>query len=169
MAERALGELYMAARSHLVEVDGRQVLGSVRLQLSRPCTLTVDATFAHSDPQQGVVLKAKPRHLEVAGQRGTSMVLWDYAPFPVDATLIARKAPFVVTVYNVWKGPYRATMAWMANGGMVVRESTAHQLVLDCNVGPRPLTFTDATATLTWPGDVEVRLLMPGEEPVSAT
>jgi hypothetical protein len=169
MAERALGELYLTARSHLVEVDGRQVLGSVRLQLSGACTLTVDAHFAHADPQQGVVLKAKPRQLEVAGQRGTSMVLWDHAPFPVDATLIARKGPFVVTVYNVWKGPYGATMAWMANGGMLVREFTAERLVLDCNAGPRPVTFTDATATLTWPADVEVRLLLPGEEPASDT
>jgi len=41
--------------------------------------------------------------------------------------------------------------------------------VLDCNAGPRPVTFTDATATLTWPADIEVRLLLPGEEPASDT
>ena len=166
MAERALGELYMDAGSHLVELDGRQVLGSIRLQLSRPCTLTVDATFAHADPRQGLVLKAKPRRLEVADQRGPSMVLWDYAPFPVDVTLIARKGPFVVTVYNVWKGPHGATMAWVANGGMVIRESTAEHLVLGCNAGPRPVTFTDATATLTWPAEIAVAVLLPGQEPV---
>ena len=167
MTGRSLGELYIAAGSHLIELDGQQVLGSVRLQLSRPCAVTVDAEFAHADPQQGVVLKAKPRQLEVAGQRGTSMVPWDYAPFPVDATLVARKGPFTVTVYNVWKGPRAAAMAWTANGGMVVRDSTAARLVLGCNAGPRPVTFTDATVTLSWPGEVEARLLLPGQEPVN--
>ena len=48
-------------------------------------------------------------------------------------------------------------------------EFTAERLVLDCNAGPRPVTFTDATATVTWPADVEVRLLLPGEEPASDT
>jgi len=33
--ERMLGELYVAAGSHLVDVDGHRVLGSVRVQLSR--------------------------------------------------------------------------------------------------------------------------------------
>jgi hypothetical protein len=165
MAGRGLGELYIAAGSHVVELDGQQVVGSVRVQLSRACTVTVDAAFAHADPQQGVMLKTKPRQLEVAGQRGTSVVLWDYAPFPVDATLVARKGPFVVTVYNVWKSPYDATMAWVANGGMVIGESTASRLVLGCNAGPRPVTFTDMTVTLTWPAEVEARLLLPGQQP----
>jgi hypothetical protein len=163
--ERMLGELYADAGSHLIEIDGRQVLGSVRVQLSKPCTITVDAQFAHADPQQGVVLNAKPRQVEVAGQRGKSVVLWDYAPFPVDVELIARKGPFVVLVYNAWKGPHGATMAWTANGGMVIREFTDKQLVLDCNAGPREVTFTDARVTISWPADVAVNLLLPGERP----
>lgn len=162
-----LGELYTDAGSHLIEFDGQQVLGSVRVQLSEPCTVTVDAQFAHADPQQGVVLNAKPRRLEVAGQRATSVVLWDYAPFPVDVELIARKAPFAVLVYNVWKGPYEATMAWLSNGGMVIREFTDKHLVLDCNAGPREVTFTDATVTISWPADVNVHLLLPGDEPAT--
>jgi hypothetical protein len=167
VTDRMLGELYMDARSHLVQVGAQQVVGSVRLQLSAPCTLTVDATFANATPQQGVVLDAKPRQLEVAGQRGKSVVLWDYAPFPVDARYVARKGPFVVMIYNVWKGPYDATMAWIANGGMVIGESTGKHLILDCNAGPREVTFTDARLTVTWPADVEVRLLLPGEDPVA--
>jgi hypothetical protein len=167
VADRMLGELYMDARSHLVQVGGHQVVGSVRLQLSTPCALSVDATFAHADPQQGVVLDAKPRQLEVAGQRGKSLVLWEYAPFPVDALYVARKGPFVVMIYNVWKGPYDATMAWIANGGMVIGEFTEECLILDCNAGPREVTFADARLTVTWPADVAVRLLLPGDEPVA--
>lgn len=160
-----LGDLYMEARSHLIEVDGRQVVGSVRLQFARPVTLTVEASFAHADPQQGVVLSAKPRQLEVAAQRAKTVVLWDYSPFPVAAKVIARKGPFVVSVYNVWKGWHGNTMAWTANGGMVVREFSEETLVLDCNAGPREITFTDATVTLRWPDDAAARLLLPGDEP----
>lgn len=166
-AERMLGDLYVDKGSHLIEIDGRQVLGSLRLQLSKPAKITVNAKFAHADPQQGVVLGAKPRQLKVAEQRGKMVVLWDYAPFPVEAELIARKGPFVVTVYNVWKGPRETTMAWIANGGMVIRDFTDKHLILDCNAGPRDVTFTDATVTISWPDDVTVSLLLPGEKPAT--
>ena len=164
---RHLGDLYMEAQSHLIDVDGRQVVGSVRLQLARPAVLTVEAEFSHADPQQGVVLSAKPRQLEVAGQRAKTVVLWDYAPFPVTADLIARKGPFVVSVHNVWKGWHGNTMAWTANGGMVIRKFTDQQLVLDCNAGPRDITFTDATITISWHRDTAVKLLLPGVEPTA--
>lgn len=161
MTGPTLGERFLAERTHHLVVDGRDVYGLVRLRFARPATITVRADLTRTDVRQGLVLEAAPRQLRVGGSQATSVVLWSDAPFPVDATLVARKPPFEVSLWNVWQGANDATTAWVGNGGLTVRRSSDRHVTVDVNCGPTPLTFGDGRISVTWPADAEVTLVLP--------
>lgn len=163
--EPVLGELYQQARSHLVQVAGRQVLASARLQLSDPGAFDVQVTFGHADPPQGLLLRGAPREVAVGRRVGRVLVLWGDTRFPARARLLASRPPFVVGLHNVWRGRDDKAHGCTGNGGMVVLEEGPNRVVFGCNAGPRELTFEDALVEVSWPARVWGRLLLPGEKP----
>jgi hypothetical protein len=158
-----LGDQYMRTRSHVAHWSGGHAYGSVSLLFEAPPPeLTIDLHTDRPGTRQGVALNFVRRKGRIAGQLSERFVLWeDTAPFPVPASYVARRAPFRLTVWNVWEGPHGATMAWVADAGIVVRAEGGGRLDLACSSGPGGVRFDDCSISLRWSDEVGFALERP--------
>src|SRR4051794_708439 len=112
----SLADQYLMHRSNVATWQGRSVFGLVRVQLDAPTAVTVDLQTDLPQLTQGVVLRFVRRAGRTNGGTAEQLVLWeDTAAFPVTVDFVANRPPYVIHVWNVWRGRHGATMAWLNN------------------------------------------------------
>ena len=146
-----LADRFASARSRVVEWEGKPAYSLFEIA-PIPDRLTVEFLRAVAEPTQGLQLEMRGGTLEANGAVASNMVLWrDTAPNIVPITVRvsnARKAS--LGVWNVWRGQYDATQAWLRNAGMRVDIDDERQVTLRCSDGEGPATFTDLQVRLAF-------------------
>jgi hypothetical protein len=151
----SFGDQYLASRSHRATWNGRDVRGSVELVLDRPVDVVIDAKAGSTPLRQGVALRVPKRRARVAESEGERFVLWeDYGQFPTTVTMLAKRPPFTLRVWNCWEGHLGSTDAWVNNAGMLITDQGPSHLELACSAGPGDVDFSDLTVTVRWPEGV---------------
>jgi hypothetical protein len=90
------------------------------------------------------VLRFVRRAGRTNGRTAEQLVLWeDTAAFPVTVDFVANRPPYAIHVWNVWRGPHGATMAWLNNAGLVIDSNEPGRLVLACSAGPGDVRLED--------------------------
>lgn len=149
------GDQYLASRSHRATWQGQVVRGSIELVLDRPVDVIVDAKAGDSPLRQGVAVRVPRRRARVGDVEGERFVLWeDYGAFPTTVSMLAKRPPFTMRVWNCWEGHLGSVDAWVNHAGMLIADQGPSHLELACSAGPGEVDFSDLVITLRWPDGV---------------
>ena len=157
-----LSDQYIRTKSGVARWSGGLIYVSVALFFDAPLAFTIDLHTDTPHLRQGVALRFMRRKGRIAGYLSERFVLWeDTAPFPVPAEYVAKRSPFQLIVWNVWEGPHGATMAGVANAGVIIEDQGPGLLQLGCSAGPGEVRPADARVRLKWPDDIAARIETP--------
>lgn len=142
-----LADLFMRHQSRSVIWRGTCVHGLFEVDI-KSNRLVVCRSRSKADPVQGIAIDLS-REGEICGHRGKEFVLWsDTISSLVEVNMTSTEAT-KLKVWNVWKGPYGVTQAWIGNAGMLVEERD-NGAKLRCSDGLGDPTFSDLVVTLEW-------------------
>lgn len=134
-----LADLFMQARSNVVEWQGLQVYSMYKWTTGGSFLLHFD-TFVKS-PVQGVRLETDGR-LRIGEVEGSGFVLWaDTSPADTVIELVS-KGPCVIDIANVWRAPGGRMDSWIGDAGMLVNDTNG-RVAFRCNGAVGPPAFKD--------------------------
>ena len=140
-----LADEFKKSKGKPIEVDGKTVLLSERLQVPQHGKLIVSFDGANSEWRQGLwighISSVKTDlELSCADQTAPGIVLWeDTSPQKVEVTFSAPQK--VIDVYNVWDPGIGHPMSLMMGAGMQL-EICDEKRVYRCNDGHPEATFS---------------------------
>lgn len=152
MTEPTLADLFAEGETNVLEWEGGVVHGLFELD-TVPDRLTVELLRAKEAPAQGLHVSMTGGALEVNGVRAADVVLWhDTAPPVVQIDVRPRGRTQKLQVWNVWRGPHDATMAWLGNAAMQVERTNPDGVLLRCSDGIGAPAFDDLEVRVRWFG-----------------
>lgn len=142
MTEPTFADLFAEQQANELDWRGRRIHGLYELDVI-PEELSIEFLRAATTPVQGIQVSLPGGELEVAGGTAANVVLWrDTAPSVVHLKVRRPGRRRRLQIWNVWRGPHDATMAWLGNSAIEVDVEDG-SVVLRCSDGVGEPDFDD--------------------------
>jgi hypothetical protein len=150
---QTLAELFIQKKGEPIEVNGKKIVMSHRIEVSKGQMLKIEFLNSENKYRQGIEFSVDKRkgQVEINGEVLTAPVLWvDTAPKTVAVKCLPKKSSGQINIWNVWNytGEDRID-AWIGNAGMFVEEICENEIVLHCSNGIGELNLNELIVKVT--------------------